>query len=39
MMSPSENELKALVKVITILAVLLASLWGADSTGLLTLAG
>lgn len=35
MTSPSEIELKYLVKVIGILAILLASLWGAE-TGALT---
>jgi hypothetical protein len=34
MTSPSEIELKYLVKVVAILAVLLASLWGADSAAL-----
>lgn len=32
--NPSETELKYLVKVVGILAVLLASLWGADSGAL-----
>lgn len=37
MTNPSEIELRYLVKVIGILAVLLASLWGAETGALVTL--
>jgi len=38
MTPPTKVELDALVRVVMILSLLLASLWGADSAGLLALA-
>lgn len=37
MTPPTKAELDALVRVVMILSVLLASLWGADTVGLLSI--